>query len=167
MSNKIIWLILLAISVGVLYYLSKTKKKRGKSRQVKQTQSNDAVGIIYDSLRAVNLTVRVVFGMSQEVIEKVESLIDTLVLIIPRLHDKHPSTEITWVINKISNDHLPGLIEKYCVLGNKERNESTETLLIALEALLKEVDKIEIIITENDKSKFDVEATFLKQKYFG
>ncbi|MGL1901597.1 MAG: hypothetical protein OCC49_05645 [Fibrobacterales bacterium] len=167
MSNKYILIFLLLAASGLLYYLNRDKRKRGKSRIPKKEGQNDTLIPVLQRLSIVNLAIRTTYGVPSEVITAVERLIDSLVESLPRLHDDHPSTEITWVVEKIANDHLMGLVEKYCALSGSEKESTVESFLSALSGLEKELAKINGLMNENDKAAFDTEAIFLKQKYFG
>lgn len=160
----IIIIIVILLLVLLWYYWTVYLKKNRVLTNLNEESSQLDLSLY--ALRQVNIEARLQVGLDSQVLESIETLIDSISQLIPLLNQSHPSAEMTWVIHKVSQDHLNLLCGKYFNLGVHAKQEGLGSFLDSMRGLQSEVNKIQSLLDDQDQSKFDAEAKYLKQKYF-
>ncbi|MCI5051501.1 MAG: hypothetical protein MRY57_04285 [Candidatus Pacebacteria bacterium] len=149
--------------VGALLYYTKRKNNQKESETIPKEQasfeddlrdvhhqemgaeSKFSIQQIMDKLVRLNLQIRIEGESIQPIIGSFEKLFDKIRELAPTLHAEEPDGEITWQIDEMVVDFIPGLLKDY-LKGNQGELEqqhvisTCEELFLQLSELTKEYE---------------------------
>lgn len=156
--------IIAAITYGFYYFLR--KKAPADNTKAAPAEKPDIVIEHLARLKDVNLRMRLESGFDANMLARAEAIIDKLWKVLPDINTTNPAAELTWVVNKISKEYLPDLMERYLKLDAKGRETTHPETMTALIALENEIDGIAQVAQEQDMVKLRSQANYLKNKFF-
>ena len=162
-----IWIVLIfGIIIFSFFLLRKHKhKEAGKSVQKEEVKESPETKYLI-ILKDLNLRIRTDDFFDVEIRDKVEKIIDILWDILPKVNNMDASSEISWVINKISKEYLVELIGNYQKLDKDGREKLKVETVSGLEALEGEITGVKELLSSQDEMKLKSTATHLKTKFF-
>ena len=165
---------LLAIGAAVLIY------KRIKGTQDQGSAAPSAAGtapvtetpdpahelaMLMRSLVQLNILVRTTHGLSVEIIQLVERVIDLLENTTPQMMDRHPSESLTYELKRIAGAHLPQIVKEFIDLSEESRKHHDAAFTTAIGDIRDQIQRANDIVEHNEVAEFKVMASFLKTKY--
>ena len=116
------------------------------------------------ALLAVNVTLRE-HDLPANVVETVERNVDVLRKLVPDLNDRHPSSELTWTVNRMATDYIPRLVRPYAGLGADQRAARESEFRESLSGLEAELENIRELVARADEGDFQAKAAFLRARF--
>ena len=162
---------LLAIGVAVLIYKRLTKKhpSTGEQPVTAMTPAKEdpqkEMAEITNRLVRLNITARTTGGLTLDIIQLVEEIIDYLKTTVPQMIERHPSETLTYELKRISAQHLPDIFKEFIDLSEDSRKHHQDAFIQALEDIRNQVKRANEIVEQNEQAEFKVMASFLKTKY--
>ncbi|HFU74849.1 MAG TPA: hypothetical protein ENK66_01245 [Arcobacter sp.] len=154
-------IILIVLIVLVVLYFINNKKTNTHIQKTKIIQDEPNPN---DSLLKLNIDIRKkIFNI--EIIKTTESIIDELKEILPILNKDYKTSELTWVSNKMATNYLQKLLYPYMSLKENEQEEKRESLLESLTQIEIELQETIQIVKQNEISRFDTKAKFIKNRF--
>lgn len=162
---------LLAVGAAVLIFKRLTKKRPTNDRQPETTvpppkeDPQKELDDIMNRLVRLNITARTTYGLTLEIVQLVEEIIDYLKTTVPQMIERHPSETLTYELKRISAEHLPDIFKEFIDLSEDSRKHHHDAFLQALEDIRNQVKRANEIVEQNEQAEFKVMASFLKTKY--
>jgi len=120
---------------------------------------------LISSLVKLNIKIRTTHGLSLEIIQPVEQVIDLLKDTVPQMMDRHPSESLTYELKRISGEHLPQIVKEFIDLSEKSRERHRAAFVESLGDIRNQIQRAKEIVEHNEVAEFKVMASFLKTKY--
>ena len=163
-------LIIVAVALaGFFVYIWFNKQKKEDSQKEDHTVKEEGTPKWIDNLNesvSLNQTLREDSSLSKEILNTFESLLDKLMIVVPKMNETYPLSDMTYVVNKISTSYTTDLFRPYLLLDSDSREgENTITLVHILEGLNTELDKISDTIENRQEKDLENEVEFLKRKF--
>jgi hypothetical protein len=161
---------LLAIGAAIFIFKRMTKKS-SPEQQPKPTvvtpkkDPNKELANITNSLVRSNVKIRTTYGLTPEVIQLVEEIIDFLKTVVPQMMERHSSETLTYELKRISVEHLPEIIKEFVDLSEDSRKRHHDSFIQSLIDIRDQVKRANEIVEQNEQAEFKVMASFLKTKY--
>jgi hypothetical protein len=165
---------LLAIFVAVVIY-KQIKRKNDTDHPAEPAQTTGPSPempdpehehlILVRRLVQLNILVRTSYGLSADIIELVENVIDLLKNTAPQMMDRHPSETLTYELKRIAGEHLPQIVGEFIDLSVESRTRHHDTFTGSLSDIRDQVRRAKEIVEHNEVAEFKVMASFLKTKY--
>jgi hypothetical protein len=151
-----------AIGLGVGIFMFPAS---GKRPQIEVVDTSDPTENHMNQLLSINKSIRLDPYLEEGILNKLESIIDKLGNIVPRINREHPGSELTFVSNRMITSYLPELLEPYLGLTPNAREGEKEKLLKTLGSLDAEIDNIINLVDQSKVNEFRVQDTFLRHKF--
>lgn len=104
-------------------------------------------------------------GVSQAVSDDVKDIIVPLTVLLPRFEERHRGSELMFVLGQIGKNYLPDLLNPFSEMSAEMKAQNEQKLRISLASLKKEIDEVQGILDRGEVGQFEIEATFLRQKF--
>jgi hypothetical protein len=165
---------LLAIGLAVFIYKKLSNKSVSETpssestRQETAAEPSDTVDEMQEMMQVLvrtNISLRTAYGLSIQVIELVETIIDLLNDAIPQMLDRYPSESLTYELKRICKEHLPRVVKEFMDLSGESRERHEDSFITSLGDIRDQVRRANEIIENNEVAEFKVMASFLKTKY--
>ncbi len=150
----------LAVVLGIGLDRIFSKKETEKSTQAPASPPNKTAERL-ESLIQLNLTLRRDSNRDDEIVGLVESVIDALNVLVPKLNSEHPSSDLTFQINRVVDEYLLTTVVNFLKLSTASRANQKEALMASLADVQARVQELTSRIDHLDEVKFDVEAQML------
>lgn len=150
-----------AVFCGTLVSHLLSRKETAKSTPVPEP-APDKTAQRLNSLVSLNLKLRKDPDRDDEVVSLVEEIIDALSELVAKLNSQHPSSDLTYQINRVADEYLLTTVNKFLELSPASRAQKKKALTESLTALK---ERIQVIVSRIDtlaESEFSMEAKMLK-----
>jgi hypothetical protein len=118
-----------------------------------------------DSLLKLNILARTTKGLSKDILEFIEQIVDCLVKVLPQANERYPNEGVTYELNRISKEHLFKSVKEYLEMSAASRENQRSNFKARLKDILDIVTQANDIIERNEESEFKTIANFLSTKY--
>lgn len=163
---------LLAIGAAVLIY----RKIKGKHPQKPPAPPAAATvpvppdpeqeqAMLMNRLVQLNIMVRTTHGLSGEILQRIERVIDLLKDTTPQMMDRHPAESLTYELKRIAGTHLPQIVKEFIDLSEESRKHHDASFTAAVDDIRDQIQRANDIVEHNEVAEFKVMASFLKTKY--
>ena len=162
------------IVIGLVYFVNKSKRKpeaqtpgHGEKTRVprQQPDSEKEIKDLLNQLVQLNIKARVE-GMTIDVLERLESIIDTLQELVQVMNESYPGNDLTWEVNQSVKDYLPNkVIQPFLNLTQGERNKNKEQFMESSSMLQGALAEISDMVKNNRIGEFNAKAKFLKVRF--
>jgi len=116
-------------------------------------------------LLKLNLMIRKDMDFSQEMILKIEKIIDDLKTIIPPMMERYPGESLTYEIKKIGLSHLYKTVKEFLDLSLESRENQLDNFKTTVQSLQDVTHRSKDIIENNETAEFKTMAHFLAGKF--
>jgi hypothetical protein len=120
---------------------------------------------ILDVLLKLNLMIRQDLDFSEQMIVKVETIIDDLKAIIPAMMERYPGESLTYEIKKIGLSHLYKTVKEFLDLSADSREKQLDNFKTTIQSLQDVTHRSRDIIESNETAEFKTMAHFLAGKF--
>jgi len=120
---------------------------------------------ILDVLLKLNLMIRKDMDVSEEMILKIEEIIDDLKTIIPAMMERYPGESLTYEIKKIGLSHLHKTVKEFLDLSGDSREKQLDNFKTTIQSLQDVTHRSRDIIESNETAEFKTMAHFLAGKF--
>jgi hypothetical protein len=120
---------------------------------------------ILDVLLKLNLMIRKDRDVSEEMILKIEEIIDDLKTIIPAMMERYPGESLTYEIKKIGLSHLYKTVKEFLDLSGESREKQLDNFKTTIQSLQDVTHRSRDIIESNETAEFKTMAHFLAGKF--
>lgn len=120
---------------------------------------------ILDVLLKLNLMIRQDLDFSEQMIVKVEEIIDDLKAIIPAMMERYPGESLTYEIKKIGLSHLYKTVKEFLDLSGDSREKQLDNFKTTIQSLQDVTHRSRDIIESNETAEFKTMAHFLAGKF--
>ena len=154
-----LYVAIIILIVIVLYIIFFTKAKEPIIEEEVEVE-DDAI----KKLLRLNILVRK-NTFESDLRDLIEQLIDDLRRITPAINERFKGSEMSWVINKMSDKYLPELVTPYLALSQDAQDKQKEKFVESLSSIDKELKEVEAMLNSSDKSDFESKARFIKHRF--
>ncbi|WP_300457637.1 hypothetical protein [Desulfobacula sp.] len=120
---------------------------------------------ILKSLLSLNILLRKDKDLSNEMTEKIEAIIDDLMVITPAMIERYPGDTLTYEIKKIGKNHLLKTVKEYLDLSLESREKQQDIFKKTIESLHDVSNRSRDIVEKNETAEFKTMANFLAGKF--
>jgi len=113
----------------------------------------------------LNILIRTIHGLSLEILQTIEEIIDLLRDTVPQMIARHPSESLTYELKRISGEHLAEIVKEFVDLSQDSRERHGEAFIASLGDIREQIRRAKEIVEHNEVAEFKVMASFLKTKY--
>ena len=101
----------------------------------------------------------------QDILARVEAIIDKLRPLLPEINERYPSHELTWTLNQMAKEYLQKAIRPYAALSPADRENRRAELLQSLDGVEGEVDNVAELVRGDKMGDFKAKAAFLRARF--
>lgn len=148
------------VTIGVYRYLDSQNKPEPPS---KPDPRREMIALL-DGLVTLNIQIREE-GLGDEVLGRVEGIIDKLRALLPEINERYPAHELTWTINQMAKEYLQKALRPYMALGRGDRDDRRPELLKSLDGVEAEVDNVAELVRGDKMGDFKAKAAFLRARF--
>ncbi|MFT6046573.1 MAG: hypothetical protein ACI9WC_002280 [Arenicella sp.] len=161
------------VVVGAILYAVMSKNKTdGKTGPAKDSEASkptneNTLETSLESLVKANLTLRKNIVLPK-VRDAFESVIDTLLDVLPKVHDAIPDGELYWVVNRIATEYLPNKsINPYLGLTSEDQqlDENVTKVMDSVKSIMAELSEVSQLLTTKNLNEFNIKAKFLQHRF--
>jgi len=116
-------------------------------------------------LLKLNLLIRKDMDFPQEMILKIEEIIDEIKTIIPPMMERYPGESLTYEIKKIGLSHLYKTVKEFLDLSLDSRENQLDNFNTTIQSLHDVTHRSKDIIENNETAEFKTMAHFLAGKF--
>ncbi len=120
---------------------------------------------ILDSLLGLNILMKKDKDFPDELIQKIEEIIDDLMVITPAMIERYPGETLTYEIKKIGREHLFKTVKEYLDLSSASRENQFEIFNKTIESLHDVSNRSKDLVEKNETAEFKTMANFLAGKF--
>jgi len=120
---------------------------------------------ILNVLLKLNLMIRKDPDFSEEMIVKIEEIMDDLKSIIPAMMERYPGETLTYEIKKIGLSHLFKIVKEFLDLSGDSREKQLDNFKTTIQSLQDVTHRSRDIIESNETAEFKTMAHFLAGKF--
>ena len=120
---------------------------------------------ILNVLLKLNLMIRKDLDFSEEMIVKIEEIMDDLKSIIPAMMERYPGETLTYEIKKIGLSHLFKIVKEFLDLSAASREKQLDNFKTTIQSLQDVTHRSRDIIESNETAEFKTMAHFLAGKF--
>ncbi|HET9833392.1 MAG TPA: hypothetical protein VFP91_16835, partial [Vicinamibacterales bacterium] len=117
-----------------------------------------------DALNVINLRVRSA-GLANDLVQRIERLIDQLAELLPTLSGQFAGFELTWQMQQIASAYLPKLVDAYASLNDAERSQRRSEFETSLAELEDAAARTTRALREQRTTEFENISRFLKLRF--
>lgn len=172
MTLIIIIAILLVAAIGIWFFLNSQKKtsqtpieQAAASLQADKPDPGSEYKRILDSLLKLNILIRKDELLDQDMVNRLESIIDDLMVVIPQMMERYPGETLTYEIKKIGENHLYKTVKEFLDLSEEGRGHQSEFFNKTIESLNDVSVRSRDIVEKNETAEFKTMANFLASKF--
>ncbi len=132
---------------------------------VPSTSPEEEFKEILNVLLKLNLMIRKDMDFSEEMILKIEEIIDDLKTIIPAMMERYPGESLTYEIKKIGLSHLHKAVKEFLDLSGDSRQKQLDNFKTTIQSLQDVTHRSRDIIESNETAEFKTMAHFLAGKF--
>jgi len=148
------------VTIGVYRYLDSQNKPEAPA---KPDPRREMIALL-DGLVTLNIQIREE-GLGDEVLGRVEGIIDKLRGLLPDINQRYPAHELTWTINQMAKEYLQKVLRPYMALGRGDRDDRRAELLKSLSGVEAEVDNVAELVRGDKMGDFKAKAAFLRARF--
>ena len=101
-----------------------------------------------------------------DVLERVESIIDTLQELVPVMNKSYPGNDLTWEVNQSVKDYLPNkVILPFLNLSQEEQDKLKVQFMESSSMLEGALAEISDMVKNNRVGEFNAKAKFMKVRF--
>lgn len=141
--------------------------RRTANAAVGNTPRQTDIEYVLGQALALNQRVRFEDGVSDQVRERVEKIIDTAEGLAPSLCREYPNDELTFNTCRIITYHLPRLIETYFSIAPSDRKAADGSVVQALDAIAADISDIQRIFRDQGINAARNRAKTMEMKFAG
>ncbi|NQY95349.1 MAG: hypothetical protein HRT43_14380, partial [Campylobacteraceae bacterium] len=104
-------------------------------------------------------------NFEKELSSKVSYLIDTLIVVVPKMNTSFSSQAITFEVSNLADEHFPNRIKSFLNLNENDQNAQKLKLLSDLQKMEEVVNKVTVIIDNDSLNKDERESLLAEIKY--
>jgi 3',5'-cyclic AMP phosphodiesterase CpdA len=170
MTMIIVILLVIAI-IGFAVYKKNIKAKESTSKESPppaprpETSPDQEYTDILNSLLSLNILLRKDNALSNELTQKIEAIIDDLMVITPSMMERYPGDTLTYEIKKIGKTHLFKTVKEYLDLSLESRKNQLDIFKKTIESLHDVSNRSRDIVEKNETAEFKTMANFLAGKF--
>jgi len=120
---------------------------------------------ILDSLLSLNILMKKDRDFPNELTERIETIIDDLMIITPAMLERYPGETLTYEIKKIGREHLYKTVKEYLDLSSDSREKQFDMFNRTIESLHDVSNRSRNIVEKNETAEFKTMANFLAGKF--
>ncbi len=120
---------------------------------------------ILDTLIKLNIMVRTDRNFSMTLIQKIETIIDDLKVLLPDMIERYPGETLTYELKKIGGTHLYKTVKEYLDLSPESRETQKDAFEKTIESLHEVCKRSRQIVENNETAEFKTMAHFLEGKF--
>jgi 3',5'-cyclic AMP phosphodiesterase CpdA len=113
----------------------------------------------------LNILLRKDNALSNELTQKIEAIIDDLMVITPSMMERYPGDTLTYEIKKIGKTHLFKTVKEYLDLSLESRKNQLDIFKKTIESLHDVSNRSRDIVEKNETAEFKTMANFLAGKF--
>src|SRR5262245_13897865 len=117
-----------------------------------------------EALNVINLRVRSA-GLANDLVQRIERLIDQLAELLPTLSGQFAGFELTWQMQQIASAYLPKLVDAYASLNDAERSQRRSEFETSLAELEDAAARTSRALKEQHTTEFENISRFLKLRF--
>ena len=117
-----------------------------------------------EALNTINLRVRSA-GLENDLVQRIERLIDQLAELLPTLSGQFAGFELTWQMQQIASAYLPKLVDAYASLSDAERSQRRGDFETSLAELEDAAARTTRALREQRTTEFENISAFLKLRF--
>lgn len=149
-----------AVTIGVYRYLDGKNKPAAPP---KKDPRAELLGLL-DGLVGLNILIREE-GLHDDVLARVEGIVDKLRGLLPEINERYPGHELTWTLNQMAKEYLQKAIRPYAALSPADRENRRAELLQSLDGVEGEVDNVAELVRGDKMGDFKAKAAFLRARF--
>ena len=161
------------LAIGAAVFIYKKIKGNGKVDEappettppVQKPDPEAELKALMARLIQLNIQIRTTFGLTPDVIQMIEDVIDLLKKTVPQMVARHPSETLTYELKRICGDHLPQVVSEFIDLSGESRDRHIQSFMASLGDVREQIRRANEIVEHNEVAEFKVMASFLKTKY--
>jgi hypothetical protein len=148
------------VTIGVYRYLDKSNRP---APPPKADPRAELLGLL-QGLVGLNILIREE-GLHDEILARVEGIIDKLRELLPEINERYPGHELTWTLNQMAKEYLQKAIRPYAALSPADRENRRAELLKSLDGVEAEVDNVAELVRGDKMGDFKAKAAFLRARF--
>ena len=170
MTMIIVALLIIAI-IGFAIYKKNNKTRKSTSEESPppaprpKISPDQAYTDILNSLLHLNILLRKDTALSNELTQKIEAIIDDLMVITPSMMERYPGDTLTYEIKKTGKTHLFKTVKEYLDLSLESRKNQLDIFKKTIESLHDVSNRSRDIVEKNETAEFNTMANFLAGKF--
>lgn len=171
MTTTLALAVCVAVAIGLGLLLKKkqtatpgTPEPKTEKQPVSDSPEKEYTEIL-DSLLNLNLMIRKDPTFDQEMVVRIEEIIDDLKAIVPAMMERYPGETLTYEIKKIGLTHLHKTVKEFLDLSADSRQRQNETFLATLQSLHEVTHRSRDIVEKNETAEFKTMGHFLAGKF--
>lgn len=148
------------VTIGVYRYLD----SQNKPEPPRKPNPLREVAALLDGLVTLNIQIREE-GLGDDVLGRVEGIIDKLRALLPEINERYPAHELTWTLNQMAKEYLQKVLRPYMALARGDRDDRRAELLKSLDGVEAEVDNVAELVRGDKMGDFKAKAAFLRARF--
>ena len=102
---------------------------------------------------------------SDEMIKKIETIIDKLIDLLPKLNQNHPTSNMTIIANNITTDYLPKIVKEFSEMSPENRGKAKSTFSNNVSSMENDIDRMMDHLEKREVDDFEIESVFLQSRF--
>jgi len=148
------------VTIGIYRYLD----SQNKPEPPRKPDPRRELTALMDGLVMLNIQIREE-GLGDDVLGRVEGIIDKLRTLLPEINARYPAHELTWTLNQMAKEYLQKVLRPYMALARGDRDDRRAELLKSLDGVEAEVDNVAELVRGDKMGDFKAKAAFLRARF--
>lgn len=166
----IITVVCIIAGIGIYMQMKKTKRPADAETAPAppprpETTPEAEYRAIMDRLLALNILLRKDPALADEMVAKIEAVIDDLMAVTPSMMARYPAETLTYEIKKIGQQHLYRTVKEYLDLSEESRGHQYDMFKKTIQSLHQVSERSREIVEKNETAEFKTMANFLAGKF--
>lgn len=147
------------VTLAVIRY----RERRSRPAPTKPDPRQELVRML-NGLVDLNIVIREQ-AVSEDVLARLEGIIDKLRGLLEDLNERHPQHDLTWTVNQMAKEYLRKVTGPYLALSPRDREGCRDEILRSLDGLESEVDNVADLVRGEKMGDFKAKAAFLRARF--
>ena len=147
------------VTLAILRY----RERKSQPAPAKPDPRQELVGML-NGLVDFNIVIREQ-AIAEDVLARLEGIIDKLRGLLEDLNVRHPQHDLTWTVNQMAKEYLRKVTGPYLALSPTDREGSRDEILRSLDGLESEVDNVADLVRGEKMGDFKAKAAFLRARF--
>ena len=100
-----------------------------------------------------------------EMIKKIETIVDKLIDLLPKLNQNHPTSNMTIIANNITTDYLPKIVKEFSEMSPENRGKAKSTFSNNVTSMENDIDRMMNHLEKREVDDFEIESEFLQSRF--